>query len=128
MIQKTFILISLFIFLFPWQSYGQTERDTVYFKLQSKMIARARVGQSNIEKSDYFIYVDLKKEYHSKYSQLTGKNIGNYLGISFEADIISPSLPVITAKITGGDVTIGIFKKEKNAKKVLQKILNNNKQ
>lgn len=129
MLHKTSVFVLLlFCFLVSSKSYGQIERDTLFYKIKPEMIARARIGETSFNKTNYYIYVHLKKEYHQELAQLTGSNIDNYFAVTYKDEIISPILPVIKAKLTGGNFSIGSFKKEKDARKVLQSILKEDKQ
>jgi preprotein translocase subunit SecD len=83
------------------------------------------IGKTSIIKhrsNRYFISVQLKKKYHTKFAKLTGSNIGNRLAIVYKDKIISPFCPRILTTITGGRFQIGPFKKRKQAKDTLQQI------
>ncbi|HLR76248.1 MAG TPA: hypothetical protein VK106_01220, partial [Balneolaceae bacterium] len=110
--------------MLTYQAYGQAKRDTVFYQIQSKKIARASIKKNSVNNEvHYYINFHLKKAYYTEYAQLTGNNIGELLAIKYKGQIISPSIPTITAKITGGNVMVGFFKKEKRARELLQKIL-----
>ena len=128
MVQKTSIFILLLCFLTSFQSYGQVKGDTLFYKIKPEMIASARIEKGPLKEAEYYIFVHLKKNYHTKFATLTDSNIGNLLAVTYQGEVVSPTLPTIQAKLTQGYFSIGPFTKEKNAQNVLQKILNKRKE
>lgn len=62
MIQKTSIFILTLCFLLASKSYGQAERDTLFFELETEMIEEARVDSITMQTTtQYFVSVRLKK-------------------------------------------------------------------
>lgn len=120
MMQKTPIFIILLCLLISFKSYGQTERDTLFYEIQPDMIAQTRLLEDK-EETEYRIFVNLKEDYHSEYEQLTRDNIGNFLAVVYKGEILSPLLPVIQASVPNGHFSIP-FKKKEKAKKVMQQI------
>ena len=90
------------------------------------MIDTAIVEKMEMEEPEYVIFLRLKKDYHTKFAKLTGENIDHFLAVMYDGEIIAPSLPVIKAKIKSGRFQIGPYKDEKDAKELLEQILNSN--
>lgn len=100
---------------------SQAERDTLFYEIKPDMIAQARLYEDN-KVAEYRINVLLKEDYHSEYAQLTRDNIGNFLAVKYDGEIISPVLPTIQAGIANGRFSL-VFEKEEEATTVMQEIL-----
>lgn len=124
MISKASIFIVLFCFLISFQSYGQAERDTLFYELDTEKVHSAIVTKMDGKEPRYFIDIRLKEDYREKYAQLTEDNTNIFLAVVLEGEVIASSLPVIKAKISSGRFSLGYYKKEETAKKVKQQILN----
>ena len=106
------------------QVHGQTKRDTLFYELKPEMIKQTKVEKMKLKSRKYHINILLKEKYHKKFGQLTGENIGNYLAVVHNGEVLSPSIPTIRAYISGGRFTIGSFKNEKKAKRIMQRLSN----
>lgn len=124
MVQKTSIFILTLCFLLAYNSYVQAERDTLFYELKTEMIDQANVYKMKMKEPQYFISVRLKKDYHAKYAQLTGDNIGNFFAVVYGGKIINLSLPTIQTAISGGRFSLGDYKEKEEAVKVKNQILN----
>ncbi|MEL7834533.1 SecDF P1 head subdomain-containing protein [Fodinibius sp. Rm-B-1B1-1] len=107
--------------IISFQSQAQTERDTVFYEIKPDMIVQTRIVEDEVQVDKYRVLVRLKKEYHSKFEQLTEENIDNFLGVKQDGEILSPSFPVIKAKIPGGRFLL-LFDSKEEARKVVNQI------
>jgi preprotein translocase subunit SecD len=99
---------------------GLTGRDTLFYEIQSQMIDQTRIKKSQIS-DEYRTHFRLKEKYHSEFRQLTRENIGNFLAVVYEGEILSSGLPTIQASISNGRFSM-VFKEEEQAKKILHQI------
>jgi preprotein translocase subunit SecD len=125
MARKALVSISFFFCLFLSQSYGQPTADTLFFEIEPEMVQQAEIEELNLENTQYSIDLTLKETYHTKYKRLTGNNVGNFLAVTYEGDILGENLPTIQVEISNGKVPIGRFNKNEDAKKVIQLITSN---
>lgn len=124
MAQKTSIFILTLCFLLASKSYGQAERDTLFYELKTEMIEEARVDSISFEETvEYWINVQLIEKYHAEFAKLTSDNIDNFLAVVYDGEIIAPSLPTIKGKISRGRFPLGPYKKKEKAAKVREQIL-----
>jgi|SRR5699024_10584994 len=125
MLQKRIVLTSIFCFFISLQAQGQNAPDTLYYELKAEMIDQARIHKDDREELNYYtISIRLKKGYRSELEELTEENVGNFLAVVYEGEIIHPTLPTIRAKLTGEHISLLGFKTEQKAKEVIKKILN----
>ena len=123
MLKKGSIILFLPILGLSFQTHGQAKWDTLYYDLKPEMIAQATVKESEVT-DEYFVTVRLKEEYHAEFAELTGDNIGNLLGMVYDEELISPTLPAIQARIRGGGFCLGDYTQKEKAIKVKNQILN----
>lgn len=86
------------------------------------MIDQAVQSQGDREQPLYYVDVQLKSDYHSEFAQKTTDNIGNFMAIVHNGEIISSSFPTIQTGISNGRFSLGPYEKQKEAKKVLRRI------
>lgn len=105
------------------QPAGQ-QSDTLFYNIDSDMIAQERIVESEREATEYRVLIKLKKDHQTEFAELTAENIGNFLAVVHEGEILSPVLPTIQTGIPDGGFQIGPFKTEAKAQEVVQDIFN----
>jgi tetratricopeptide (TPR) repeat protein len=104
------------------QSFSKADSDTLFYEISSEMIDQAVQSQGDREQPLYYVDVQLKSDYHSEFAQKTTDNIGNFMAIVHNGEIISSSFPTIQTGISNGRFSLGPYEKQKEAKKVLRRI------
>jgi len=104
------------------QSFSKADPDTLFYKINPEMIDQARIHEDKPQGNEYRITVQLKREYHSDFAQKTTDNIGNFIAIVHNGEIISSSFPTIQTGISSGRFSLGPYEKQEEAKKVLRRI------
>lgn len=119
---KRFISTVMICFLISFSSNGQVDGDTLFYEIKPEMIHQTEVYKSDIT-PEYYIHVQIKEDYRKRYAQLTEENIGNFLAVKYQGEVVAPSLPTIQARIPSGRFRLGPYKNKKEAKEVRKWIL-----
>ncbi len=108
------------------ETFGQTDRDTLFYEVRPEMIEQAIQRKREDAQQLYYVDVKLKQKYHSDFAQKTTDNIGNFMAIVHNGDVISSSFPTIQIGISSGRFTLGPYEKQEEAKRILRRILDAN--
>ncbi|WP_445666078.1 SecDF P1 head subdomain-containing protein [Fodinibius sp. AD559] len=106
------------------QEVSKADRDTLFYEITPEMIDQARIHEVNQNGNQYRVIVQLKEEHHSDYAQKTTDNIGNFLAVVYNGEIISSSFPTIQTGISNGRFSLGSYEKKSKAEEVLNRLKN----
>ena len=117
---RNFLVIMVFYFIGGFSYvYGN---ETLEFDLTEEKINKAFVNDSSEGK--YAVTVYLKEPYKTYFSELTEKNVGKKLAITFCGHTLIS--PIIMGKIDSGIIEVGTWNSEENAMHFMRKLLTKN--
>ncbi|MDZ7659113.1 hypothetical protein [Fodinibius sp.] len=104
------------------QTASMKDRDTLFYEVQPNMIDQMEIYKDDVGERRYRINVLLKKEYHPEFAVVTSKNIGNFLAVTYQEEMLASGLPTIQTGISEGRFSLGPYEKKKKAEQVLRRI------
>lgn len=116
---KTRYFLTIVVLIFISGFFCVEGNETLEFDLTERKIHKAFVNDCS--EGNYAVTVELKEPYKTYFSELTEKNIGKKLAVTFcGRTLISP---IIRNKIDSGTIEVGKWNSEINARQFIKELL-----